>query len=344
VAILVDIQTAMRRADEISELGLGVTAPNPIVGAVILSNSGELIGEGFHHREDGGKHAEVAALQAAGAKANGATLVLTLEPCNHHGKTPPCTEAIIKAGIKKVVYSVSDLNPKAAGGANRLREAGVEVESGLLEKEVSFTNRAWLTKIRTARPYITLKVATTLDGKVAASDGSSKWITNEGARKSVHELRSECDAIVTGTGTVIEDDPAMTVRGVERSKFEFKPARVVMGKRAIPAGSKILDESATTIHLESHSLSQLLELAEEKGWNRILVEAGPKLTSAFLKAELFDELFLYQAPTLLGGSFDFVGDFEVRNLSERVDLNLHSTKIVGDNEKNLLLHLLAVSK
>jgi diaminohydroxyphosphoribosylaminopyrimidine deaminase/5-amino-6-(5-phosphoribosylamino)uracil reductase len=189
-----------------------------------------------------------------------------------------------------------------------------------------------------------LKVATTLDGKVAASDGSSKWITNEGARKSVHELRSECDAIVTGTGTVIADDPAMTVRGVERDKIEFKPARVVMGKRAIPAGSKILDESATTIHLESHSLSQLLELAEGKGWNRILVEAGPKLTSAFLKAELFDELFLYQAPTLLGGGFDFVGDFEVRNLSERVDLKLHSTKIIGDNEKNLLLHLLAVSK
>ncbi|MFM8964869.1 MAG: bifunctional diaminohydroxyphosphoribosylaminopyrimidine deaminase/5-amino-6-(5-phosphoribosylamino)uracil reductase RibD, partial [Actinomycetota bacterium] len=129
-----------------------------------MSNSGELIGEGFHHREDGGKHAEVAALQAAGAKANGATLVLTLEPCNHHGKTPPCTEAIIKTGINKVVYAVSDPNPKAAGGANRLREAGVEVESGLLEEEVSFTNRAWLMKIKSARPYITLKVATTLDG------------------------------------------------------------------------------------------------------------------------------------------------------------------------------------
>ncbi len=334
----------MRRADEISKLGLGVTSPNPIVGAVILSDSGEIISEGFHHREDGGKHAEVIALQGAGTKANGATLILTLEPCNHHGKTPPCTEAIIEAGIAKVIYAVSDPNPKAAGGAARLREAGVEVESGLLEEEVSFTNRAWLKKIKSARPYITLKVATTLDGKVAASDGSSKWITNEGARKSVHGLRSECDAIVTGTGTVIADDPAMTVRGVERDKIEFKPARVVMGKRAVPAGSKILDESATTIHLESHSLSQLLELAEGKGWNRILIEAGPKLTSAFLKAELFDELFLYQAPTLLGGGFDFVGDFEARNLSERVDLKLHSTKIIGEDEKNLLLHLLVVNK
>ncbi len=344
VAILVDISAAMRRADELSKLGLGVTAPNPIVGAVILSDSGEIVSEGFHHREDGGKHAEVVALQAAGAKANGATLILTLEPCNHHGKTPPCTEAIINSGIKRVIYALSDPNPKAAGGASRLREAGIEVESGLLEAEVSFTNRAWLKKIKSARPYITLKVAATLDGKVAASDGSSKWITSESARKSVHELRSECDAIVTGTGTVIADDPAMTVRGVERGDLKFKPARVVMGNRRIPAGSKILDESATTIHLESHSLSQLLELAEEKGWNRILVETGPKLTSAFLKAELFDELFLYQAPTLLGGNFDFVGDFEVRNLSERVDLKLHSSQIIGDDEKNLLLHLVAVSK
>ena len=344
VAILVDISTAMRRANELSKLGLGLTAPNPIVGAVILSSSGELIAEGFHHREDGGKHAEVVALQSAKEKASGATLILTLEPCNHHGKTPPCTEAIIKAGVKRVVYSLTDPNPKAAGGANRLREAGIEVESGLLEEEISFTNRAWLKRINSARPYITLKVATTLDGKVAAADGSSKWITNDLARKSVHELRSECDAIFTGTGTVIADDPAMTVRGVKRGDFNFAPTRVVMGKRAIPAGSKILDESATTIHLESHNLSQLLELAEEKGWNRILVEAGPKLTAAFLKAELFDEIFLYQAPTILGGNFDFVGDFEVRNLDDRVDFRLNSAEIIGENEKNLLLHLLAVSK
>ena len=341
---MVDITTAMRHADELSKLGLGVTSPNPIVGAVILSSSGALISEGFHHRGDGGKHAEVLALEAAGDKAQNATLVLTLEPCDHYGKTPPCTEAIIKSGIKKVVYAISDPNPKAAGGANRLRDAGIEVESGLLEEEVSFSNRAWLGKIANSRPYITLKIATTLDGKVAANDGSSKWITNESARKSVHELRSECDAIITGTGTVIADDPAMTVRGVERKNFEFKPARVVIGKRAIPAGSKILDESATTIHLESNNLSQLLELAEEKGWNRILIEAGPRLTSSFLKAGLFDEIFIYQAPTILGGNFDFVGDFEVRNLSERVDLDLYATEIIGENEKNLLLHLLAVKK
>jgi diaminohydroxyphosphoribosylaminopyrimidine deaminase/5-amino-6-(5-phosphoribosylamino)uracil reductase len=341
---MVDTTSAMRRADNLSKLGLGITAPNPIVGALVLNPNGDVVGEGFHQRENGGKHAEVVALEMAGPQAEGGTLILTLEPCNHHGKTPPCSEAIIKAGITKVIFSVADPNPKAAGGAAHLISAGVEVESGLLSDEIESTNRAWLKKIRTGRPYITLKIATTLDGKVAASDGSSKWITNEAARAQVQELRSECDAIVTGTGTVIADDPAMTVREVKRGNFKFNPARVVMGKRGIPAGSKILDESSPTIHLESHNLSQLLELADERGWNRILVEAGPKLTSAFLKAELFDEIYLYQAPTLLGGNFNFVGDFEVRNLKERMDLEIISTEIIGESNKNILIHLKAVAK
>ena len=341
---MTDLATLMRRADQLSKLGLGKTAPNPIVGALVVDDQGEVISEGFHHREVGGKHAEKVALEAAGARAQGATLIITLEPCNHHGKTPPCTEAILASGIKKVVFAVSDPNPKAAGGADSLRRAGIEVEGGLLADEVSFTNRAWLTKINRSRPFITVKVATSLDGKVAASDGSSKWITNELSRLDVHRLRSECDAVVTGTGTVISDNPAMTVRGVDRNNFEFNPTRVVMGERAIPAGSKILDESASTVHIESHNLSSLLELAEAKGWNRILVEAGPKLTSAFLKAELFDELFIYQAPTLLGGNFDFVGDFKVRNIQERLDLELHSSEVIGKEEKNLRIHLLAVNR
>ncbi|MGA0118735.1 MAG: bifunctional diaminohydroxyphosphoribosylaminopyrimidine deaminase/5-amino-6-(5-phosphoribosylamino)uracil reductase RibD [Candidatus Nanopelagicaceae bacterium] len=341
---MVEATSAMRRANKLSKLGLGITAPNPIVGALVLNPNGEVVGEGFHHRENGGKHAEVVALEMAGRQAEGGTLVLTLEPCNHHGNTPPCSEAIVKAGIRKVIFSVADPNPKAAGGAAHLIGAGIVVESGLLADEIEFTNRAWLKKINSGRPYITLKIATTLDGKVAASDGSSKWITNEMARAQVHELRSECDAIVTGTGTVIADDPAMTVREVKRVNFKFNPARVVMGKRGIPAGSKILDESSPTIHLESHNLSQLLELADERGWNRILVEAGPKLTSAFLKSGLFDEIYLYQAPTLLGGNFDFVGDFEGRNLNERMDLEIISTDVIGESNKNVVIHLKAVAK
>lgn len=332
----------MKRALQLSELGLGLTSPNPIVGAVIIDADGKNIGEGFHQKVNDLRHAEVVALDKAGAKATGATLVLTLEPCNHEGKTPPCTEAIIAAGIKRVVFAVSDPNPIAKGGAEKLRAAGIEVISGLLEEEVRFSNRAWLKKISKNRPYITLKLATSLDGKIAAANGSSKWITNEISRSDVARLRSECDAIVTGIGTVIADDPALTVRGVERAGAKFSPTRIVIGKRPVPSGAKILDESAPTIHLETNDLTDLMELARVQGWNRILIEAGPKLVGAFLNARLFDELFLYQAPTFLGGSNDFTGELEIRDISERMDLELRDFLALGDEKRDLRLHLLAV--
>lgn len=333
----------MRRALELSALGLGLTSPNPIVGAVIIDSTGAIVGEGFHQRASGGRHAEVNAIEAAGAKAAGATLVLTLEPCNHTGKTPPCTEAIVKAGIKRVIFSVGDPNPIAQGGAARLRADGIEVIDGLLSDEVKFANRAWLTKIEKNRPYITLKVAASLDGKVAAADGTSKWITNEISRGDVARLRSECDAIVTGTGTIFADDPALTVRGINRADAKFSPTRVILGKRPIPSGAKVLDDSAPTIHLQSDDLSQLIELSITKGWNRILIEAGPNLTNSFLKAGLFDELFLYQAPILLGGSSAFVSDLGIRNISERLNLELHSVETLGIEQRDLRLHLLAVN-
>lgn len=339
---MIDESIAMKRALQLSELGLGLTSPNPIVGAVIIDATGKNVGEGFHQRVNDLRHAEVVALDKAGAKAKGATLVLTLEPCNHEGKTPPCTEAIIAAGIKRVVFAVSDPNPIAKGGAEKLRAAGIEVISGLLEEEVRFSNRAWLKKISKNRPYITLKLATSLDGKIAAANGSSKWITNEISRSDVARLRSECDAIVTGIGTVIADDPALTVRGVERAGAKFAPTRIVMGKRPVPSGAKILDESAPTIHLETNDLTDLMELARVQGWNRILIEAGPKLVGAFLNARLFDELFLYQAPTFLGGSNDFTGELEIRDISERMDLELRDFLALGDEKRDLRLHLLAV--
>lgn len=339
---MIDESIAMKRALQLSELGLGLTSPNPIVGAVIIDADGKNIGEGFHQKVNDLRHAEVVALDKAGAKATGATLVLTLEPCNHEGKTPPCTEAIIAAGIKRVVFAVSDPNPIAKGGAEKLRAAGIEVISGLLEEEVRFSNRAWLKKISKNRPYITLKLATSLDGKIAAANGSSKWITNEISRSDVARLRSECDAIVTGIGTVIADDPALTVRGVERAGAKFSPTRIVMGKRPVPSGAKILDESAPTIHLETNDLTDLMELARVQGWNRILIEAGPKLVGAFLNARLFDELFLYQAPTFLGGSNDFTGELEIRDISERMDLELRDFLALGDEKRDLRLHLLAV--
>ena len=341
---MLNAESAMRRANEISKLGLGKSAPNPIVGAVIIGDDGQIISEGFHHSQGGGAHAEVVALSKAGQRANGATLFVTLEPCNHMGKTPPCTEAIVTAGIKKVVFAVSDPNPIAHGGAQALTDAGIIVEQGILKDEVAFTNRAWLKKIESSRPYLTIKIAASLDGKVAALDGSSKWITSEISRSDVAILRSQCDAIITGTGTVLADDPSLTVRNVERENFDFKPVRVILGNREIPQGSKVLDKSAETIQIKGNDLGELLELAKVRGWNQILIEAGPTLTSAFLRAGLFDEVFIYQAPTLLGSGLDFAGQLEIKTLNQRLDLELLSADLLGDKEKNLRLHLLAASK
>lgn len=343
VAIMIDAISAMRRANEISKLGLGKSAPNPIVGAVIVGDDGRIISEGFHHNQDGGAHAEVVALDKAGPKALGATLFVTLEPCNHQGKTPPCTNPIIAAGIKRVIFAVNDPNPIAQGGAQALIDAGINVEQGLLKSEVTFTNRAWLKKFESSRPYITIKIAASLDGKVAALDGSSKWITSEVSRSDVAILRSQSDAIVTGTGTVLADNPSLTVRDVERENFEFKPVRVILGNREIPRGSKIFDKSAETIQIKSNNLDSLLEVAKERGWNQILIEAGPTLTSAFLRAGLFDEVFLYQAPTLLGSGLDFAGQLEVKTLGQRLNLDLIAADLLGEKEKNLRLHLLAVN-
>ena len=341
---MINAESAMRRANEISKLGLGKSSPNPIVGAVIVGNDGQFAGEGFHHSQEGGAHAEVVALDKAGQRARGATLFVTLEPCNHMGKTPPCTEAIIAAGVKKVVFAVSDPNPIAHGGAQSLTDAGIIVEPGLLKDEVAFTNRAWLKKIKSSHPYITIKIAASLDGKVAALDGSSKWITSEISRSDAAILRSQCDAIVTGTGTVLADNPSLTVRNIKRESFEFKPVRVVLGKREIPLDSKILDKSSETIQIKGNDLGELMELAKSRAWNQILIEAGPTLTSEFLRAGLFDEVFLYQAPTLLGSGLDFASQLEIRTLNQRLDLELLSADLLGDKEKNLRLHLLAVSK
>lgn len=335
------IETAMRRANELSLNGLGLTFPNPIVGAVVIDDSGNLIGEGFHSKSNQGAHAETNALVAAGNKAVGATLVVTLEPCNHHGKTPPCTEKIIESGIKKVVFGVSDPNKLASGGAAALRNAGIEVIGAFQSDEIEFNNRAWLKKIRTGKVYITLKLALTVDGKIAAADGSSKWITSESSRADVAVLRSECDAIVTGTGTVIADNPALTVRNVNRNgNTEFHPARIVMGERPISESAEIRKGGAKTYFLSSRDLTELAKFATENNWNRILVEAGPTLSTAFLRSGLVDEVFIYQAPSFLGGDKSAVTDLGITNIKERIDFDLHEVKVLGSTEKNLRIHLL----
>ena len=204
-------KAAMRRAIALAELGLGSTSPNPIVGCVLVGPDGSVVGEGYHVRA-GDPHAEVIALRDAGGRAAGATAFITLEPCRHTGRTPPCTQALIDAGVSRVVFAVADPDPVAGHGADDLRAAGLVVEEGLLAEEAARSNAAWLHHARTGRPFVTWKYAATLDGRVAAADGTSRWITGEAARHDVHLLRARSDAIVVGTGTVLADDPHLDVR------------------------------------------------------------------------------------------------------------------------------------
>ena len=322
-------EAAMAHAIECARLGLGKTFPNPIVGAVITTATGELISEGFHQ---GGDHAEVIALNAAKEIPAGSILYVTLEPCNHHGKTPPCVDAIIKSGIKKVLYAVADPNPAAAGGAERLRAAGIEVQSGIGEEGASLVNRAWLTKMELGRPHITWKIASTMDGKVAASDGSSKWITGELARTDVAQMRSQVDAIVTSTSTVIADDPLMTSKG-----FGKDPVRIVMGTSEIKAGAQIFNDSAETVLVKSRNLKELITLANERGFNQLLIESGPTFGTALLREDLVDEIVLFQAPTLFGSGKPAVGDLGITNISGRIDFEISDVEMFGSDLKITLI-------
>lgn len=235
---------AMRRAVTLSARALGHTAPNPVVGCVILDASGAVAGEGWHQRA-GGPHAEVNALLAAGLRARGGTALVTLEPCNHTGRTGPCARALTGAGLARVVYAVADPSPIAAGGAATLRAAGIDVESGLLAAEAEAVNIAWLTSVRLGRPYVRWKYAATLDGRIAAADGSSRWISSPESRADVHRLRAEADAVIVGAGTLRADDPHLAVRGIDGVT---QPLRVVVDSRArITAGARVLDDAAPTL-------------------------------------------------------------------------------------------------
>ncbi|GAA2593790.1 bifunctional diaminohydroxyphosphoribosylaminopyrimidine deaminase/5-amino-6-(5-phosphoribosylamino)uracil reductase RibD [Streptomyces axinellae] len=236
---------AMRRAVDLAARGLGATSPNPVVGCVILDRAGHTVGEGWHQRA-GGPHAEVHALAEAGEDARGGTALVTLEPCDHTGRTGPCSQALIAAGIARVVYAVADPDPGAAGGARALAAAGIDVECGLLGDEAAAGNAAWLTAVRLHRPYVTWKYAATLDGRTAAADGSSRWITSEEARADVHRLRAESDAVLVGSGTVRADDPHLAVRGVPGA---VQPLRVALDTEAavVRPGARILDGAAPTL-------------------------------------------------------------------------------------------------
>ena len=319
-----EYQACMARAIELSKRGLGRTFPNPIVGAVIVSASGEVIGEGFHA---GGDHAEVVALldcAKRGASSVGATLFVSLEPCNHIGKRGPCTKAILDAGIARVVFAVTDPNPVAMGGGDFLASQGIEVVSKVLESESSFTNRAWLHKIVKNRPYITWKIASTFDGFTAAHDGTSKWITSEESRSVVQRLRAESDAVLIGTGTALADNPSLIPQGDAR-----RPLRIVMGKRKIPSNANLLNAEAETLILPSRDIDALIEKANEMGLNSILVEAGANLGTALLSAGFVDEILWFQAPILLGKGRCAIGDLDSKTLSEAMQFAIVRSEVIG---------------
>jgi diaminohydroxyphosphoribosylaminopyrimidine deaminase/5-amino-6-(5-phosphoribosylamino)uracil reductase len=322
----------MQRAIALSENGLGRTAPNPIVGAVIIGIDGSVIAEGFHDRASCADHAEVVALKIAGDRAAGSTMYVTLEPCNHTGTTAPCTQAIIDAGIKSVVYAVSDPNPLAAGGAAVLKAAGIEVVAGVGEDEASYSNRAWLTKIIKGRPFITWKVAATLDGKVAASDGTSQWITNEASRADVQKVRRTVDAIMVGTQTVIADDPHLIPRDGNTGS---NPLRIVCGTQELPKSAQVFDGAAPTMVIASKDLGVIAAELLALGVNHVLLESGPTLATAMLHAGMLDELMMYQSSSVLGAGKSFVADLGVLSIDNAIRMQRISTETFGDDVKSV---------
>jgi diaminohydroxyphosphoribosylaminopyrimidine deaminase/5-amino-6-(5-phosphoribosylamino)uracil reductase len=279
-------------------------------------------------------HAEVVAIAKATQSVKGATIVVTLEPCNHKGSTGPCTQAIIAAGISTVVFAVNDPNPVASGGAEVLRAAGIKVISGVLEEEAAYANRAWLMKIKKNRPFFTWKVATTLDAKIAAVDGTSKWITNETSRADVQLLRRQSDAILVGTNTVITDDPHLIPRG-EFAGYANNPIRVICGEQELPNDAQVFDAAAQTIVVKSKDLDLLVKKLNELKINHVFVEAGPTLASAMVDHCLMDELVIYQAPSLLGSGKPFFTFDNQSTISNQMRLDHISTVVLDGDVKSV---------
>jgi diaminohydroxyphosphoribosylaminopyrimidine deaminase / 5-amino-6-(5-phosphoribosylamino)uracil reductase len=276
---------SLERALELAERGRGTAHPNPIVGAVIVGMRGEVVGEGWHERK-GEPHAEVIALDAAGKRARGATLFVTMEPCAHHGSTPPCTDAVLAAGIGRVVAASLDPNPEATGGLAVLRAAGIDTE--LDDRfEARAQNEAWRTWVSKERPFVTYKVAVTLDGRVTVP--GERWISGEQSRRRVHELRAESDAVAVGMGTVRADDPRLDARGVDAPR---QPRRLAFGRGPLPEGSEL--------ELRSGPLREELAVLASEGVQSLLLEGGPTLAGAFFAEGLVDKLLVFVAPKLAG--------------------------------------------
>lgn len=336
----------MRRALELAAKGLYTTTPNPRVGCVIASGD-QVVGEGWHEKA-GGPHAEVIALEKAGAAAEGATLYVNLEPCNHHGRTPPCVEAILKAKIKRVVAAMRDPNPQARGGGGRLPQFA----HGLLEDEARELNIGFVSRMTRGRPWVRLKIAATLDGRTALQDGRSQWITGEEARRDGHHWRARACAVLTGAGTIATDDPQLTVREVETPR---QPLRVVVDSRLeIPRSARILTGerilifsgqagnvgNAEVVALPNANrkvdLPRMLEELARRGVNELHVEAGSRLNGSLLREGCVDEFLIYQNMSFLGDAAQGMFQLDPGSLDERVNLEPVSTQQLGRDLRLLL--------
>jgi diaminohydroxyphosphoribosylaminopyrimidine deaminase / 5-amino-6-(5-phosphoribosylamino)uracil reductase len=328
------VERAMRRALELAASPGVPLGPNPRVGCVLLAPDGTTVAEGFH-RGAGTPHAEAAALAEAGEAARGTTAVVTLEPCNHTGRTGPCAQALIEAGVARVVFAQPDPNPVAAGGADALRAAGIPVEMGLLEREARRVNRAWTFALEHRRPFVTWKFATTLDGRSAAADGTSRWVSSRPARVDTHRLRAQCDVMLVGAGTVAIDDPELTVRDEYDEPVAHQPLRAVMGVRELSPDRRILNGVlangvvADTVQLRTREPRAALAELYALDRRHVFLEGGPTLAAAFVRAGLVDEVVVYVAPMLLGAGASAVGDLGIATIADALHLQITDVTTLG---------------
>lgn len=330
----------MRRA-----LALALNGPafgvNPQVGAIILDENDSVIAEGWHLGA-GTPHAEIMALQNARAAISsrldsqgrfpaGFTAVVTLEPCNHTGKTGPCAQALIEAGISSVIYASTDPGKESANGAQTLRDAGINVEGGLLAAEADEQARVWLTAAKQGRPFVTLKWATSLDGRAAANDGTSQWISGEESRHDAHLRRSEVDAILVGSGTAMSDDPSLTARKPDGTLYEHQPLRVIIGETPVPTSLRIFNDEAETVQIFTQSIHGALADLWERGVRHVMVEGGPKVASKFVKFGLVNEYITYLAPLLLGGERTALKSIGVESMAGAPELEFKEVRMIGSD-------------
>lgn len=325
---------AMRRSLELALNGpyIGV---NPQVGAVILDAHGQIIAEGWH-KGAGTPHAEVMAIEQLKQKLPypfpaGLTAVVTLEPCNHTGRTGPCSQALIAAGISRVVYAASDPGETSANGAKTLRESGVEVLGGFMATESEAQGRVWLTANKNQRPFVTLKWASSLDGRAAAQDGTSQWITGAAAREDVHLRRSQADAILAGTGTLVADNAELTARLPDGSYYPSQPLRVVLGERDLDLSLKVFNDKAETTHLRTRNIHGALAELWARGIKHVFVEGGPEVASQFERLNLVDEYLIYLAPVLLGGERVTLNDIGVASMPGAHRLEILEQRLLGQD-------------